>query len=108
MMFGDPLYSASTHVRAGASQYWSEFVATFGLVAVIIACSRSRPATTPFAVASHITAAYWFTSSTSLANPTATLALSVSNTFAGIRPIDVPGFILAQFAGASAASLHFC
>ena len=107
-MFGEPVFSASEHIRTGAAQYWSEFVATFGLVAVIIGCSRSRPASTPFAVAAYITAAYWFTSSTSFANPAVTLARSVSNTFAGIRPIDAPGFILAQFAGASAATLLFC
>ena len=108
MMFGEPLFSVSEHIRTGTSQYWSEFVATFGLIAVIIGCSRSRPGATPFAVATYITAAYWFTSSTSFANPAVTLARSVSNTFAGIRPIDAPGFILAQFAGASAATLLFC
>ena len=108
MMFGEPLFSASEHIRTGSSQYWSEFVATFGLIAVIIGCSRSRPAATPFAVAAYITAAYWFTSSTSFANPAVTLARSVSNTFSGIRPIDVPGFMLAQLAGASVATLLFC
>jgi glycerol uptake facilitator-like aquaporin len=108
LMFGEPLFFASEHSRTGASQWWSEFVATFGLIAVIIGCSRSRPAATPFAVAAYITAAYWFTSSTSFANPAVTLARSVSNTFAGIRPIDAPAFILAQLAGASAATYLFC
>lgn len=108
MMFGEPLFFASEHIRTGASQWWSEFVASFGLLAVIIGCSRSRPAATPFAVATYIIAAYWFTSSTSFANPAVTLARSMSNTFAGIRPIDAPGFILAQLAGAAAATLLFC
>lgn len=108
MMFGEPLFFASEHVRTGASQWWSEFIASFGLIAVIIGCSRSRPAATPFAVATYIIAAYWFTSSTSFANPAVTLARSMSNTFAGIRPIDTPGFILAQLAGATAATLLFC
>jgi glycerol uptake facilitator-like aquaporin len=107
-MFGEALFFASQHARTGASQWWSEFVATFGLVGVIIGCSRSRPAITPFAVAAYITAAYWFTASTSFANPAVTLARSASNTFAGIRPADAPGFILAQLAGAAAATLVFC
>lgn len=108
LMFGEPLFFASEHVRAGPAQWWSEFVATFGLLAVIISCSRSRPAVTPFAVAAYITAAYWFTSSTSFANPAVTLARAASNTFAGIRPIDAPGFIIAQLLGAAAATLLFC
>lgn len=87
LMFGEPLFVASEHIRSGPVQWWSEFVATFGLLAVIIGCSRSRPAVTPFAVAAYITAAYWFTSSTSFANPAVTLARSATNTFAGIRPI---------------------
>jgi glycerol uptake facilitator-like aquaporin len=107
-MFGEALFFASEHVRTGPSQWWSEFVATFGLIGVIIGCSRSRPAITPFAVAAYITAAYWFTASTSFANPAVTLARSASNTFAGIRPTDAPGFILAQLAGAAAATLVFC
>jgi glycerol uptake facilitator-like aquaporin len=101
-MFGEALFFASEHVRSGPAQWWSEFIATFGLVGVIIGCSRSRPAITPFAVAAYITAAYWFTSSTSFANPAA------SNTFAGIRPVDAPGFILAQLAGMGAATALFC
>ena len=108
LMFGDPLFFASQHVRTGAAQWWSEFVATFGLIAVIIGCSRSRPSVTPFAVAAYITAAYWFTSSTSFANPAVTLARSMTDTFAGIRPVDTPGFIAAQLLGAGAATLVFC
>lgn len=107
-MFGEPVFFASGHVRTGAAQWWSEFVATFGLLAVIISCSRSRPASTPFAVALYITAAYWFTSSTSFANPAVTLARAASNTFAGIRPADAPGFIAAQLLGAAAATGLFC
>ena len=108
LMFDAPVFAASEHVRAGPAQWWSEFVATFGLIAVIIACSRSRPSVTPFAVAAYITAAYWFTSSTSFANPAVTLARSATNTFAGIRPADAPGFIVAQMLGAAAATLLFC
>ena len=108
LMFGDPLFFASQHVRTGGAQWWSEFVATFGLIAVIIGCSRSRPSVTPFAVAAYITAAYWFTSSTSFANPAVTLARSATDTFAGIRPTDTPGFIVAQLLGAAAATLVFC
>ncbi len=107
-MFGEPLFFASEHMRTGPAQWWSECVATFGLIAVIIGCSRSRPAVTPFAVAAYITAAYWFTSSTSFANPAVTLARSASNTFAGIRPVDAPGFILAQLVGAAVATAVFC
>jgi glycerol uptake facilitator-like aquaporin len=107
-MFGEPLFFASAHVRSGGAQWWSECVATFGLVATIIGCSRSRPAATPFAVAAYITAAYWFTASTSFANPAVTLARSATGTFAGIRPQDAPGFIAAQLAGAAAATLLFC
>lgn len=108
LMFEAPLLFASAHARTGAAQWWSEFVATFGLLAVIIGCSRSRPAITPFAVAAYITAAYWFTASTSFANPAVTLARAASDTFAGIRPADAPGFILAQLAGAAAATIVFC
>jgi len=108
LMFDVPLFAASEHVRAGPAQWWSEFVATFGLVAVIIGCSRSRPGVTPFAVAAYITAAYWFTSSTSFANPAVTLARSATDTFAGIRPADASGFIVAQLLGAAAATPLFC
>jgi glycerol uptake facilitator-like aquaporin len=108
LMFDVPVLMASTHVRTGAAQWWSEFVATFGLVAVIIGCSRSRPGVTPFAVAAYIVAAYWFTSSTSFANPAVTLARSVTDTFAGIRPVDAVGFIIAQILGAATATPLFC
>ncbi len=108
LMFGEPLFFASEHIRTGPSQWWSEFVATFGLLAVIIGCSRSRPNITPFAVAAYITAAYWFTSSTSFANPAVTLARAATNTFAGIRPGDTLGFIIAQLLGGAAATLLFC
>jgi glycerol uptake facilitator-like aquaporin len=107
-MFGLPLFVASEHVRTGAAQWWSECVATFGLIGVIIGCSRSRPSLTPFAVAAYITAAYWFTASTSFANPAVTLARAATDTFAGIRPADTPGFIIAQLAGAVTATRVFC
>ena len=107
VMFGEPVFSASRHARAGLGQLTAEFTATFGLVSVIWGCSRSRPAATPFAVAAFITAAYWFTSSTSFANPAVTLARAASDTFAGIRPADAPGFILAQAVGAGSATLLF-
>ena len=105
LMFGLPLFFASRRQRSGMRQMFSEFVATFGLMAVIWGCVRFRPMMTPFAVAAYITAAYWFTSSTSFANPAVTLARSSSDTFVGIRPIDAPGFIIAQLAGAAAATL---
>jgi glycerol uptake facilitator-like aquaporin len=107
LMFGEPLFSASQHARAGLPQLVSEFVATFGLLAVIWGCVRSRAAAVPFAVAAYITAAYWFTASTSFANPAVTLARSATDTFAGIRPADAPGFIAAQLAGAAAATALF-
>jgi glycerol uptake facilitator-like aquaporin len=107
LMFGKPIFFASHHVRAGGPQLFSEFVATFGLLSVIWGTSRSRPTATPFAVAAYITAAYWFTSSTSFANPAVTLARAASDTFAGIRPADAPGFIGAQAVGAAAATLLF-
>jgi glycerol uptake facilitator-like aquaporin len=107
LMFDEPLFSASRHARAGLPQLVSEFVATFGLLAVIWGCVRSRAAAVPFAVAAYITAAYWFTASTSFANPAVTLARSATDTFAGIRPADAPGFIVAQLAGAVAATALF-
>jgi glycerol uptake facilitator-like aquaporin len=106
-MFDLPIFTASTHARAGTGQLAGELTATFGLVSVIWGCSRTRPAATPFAVAAYITAAYWFTSSTSFANPAVTLARAASNTFAGIRPADAPGFIAAQVLGAAAATFLF-
>ena len=87
--------------------FFPHFPATFGLVSVIWGCSRTRASATPFAVGAYITAAYWFTSSTSFANPAVTLARAASNTFAGIRPADAPGFIVAQGLGATAATLLF-
>jgi glycerol uptake facilitator-like aquaporin len=106
-MFDLPVFTASRHVRSGIGQLAGEFTATFGLVSVIWGCSRSRPTVTPFAVAAYITAAYWFTSSTSFANPAVTLARAASDTFAGIRPVDTPGFIVAQGLGATASTLLF-
>jgi len=107
LMFGLRWYSLSTHSRHGWALVFSEFVATFGLVGVIWGCSRTRPGAVPFAVASYITGAYWFTASTSFANPAVTIARSFSDTFAGIRPIDVPLFIGAQVAGAVCATVLF-
>jgi glycerol uptake facilitator-like aquaporin len=107
VMFGEPLFFASRHARSGAAQAFSEFVATFGLLAVIWGCARSRSSIVPFAVAAYITAAYWFTASTSFANPAVTLARAASDTFAGIRPADVPVFVVAQLAGAGAATALF-
>jgi glycerol uptake facilitator-like aquaporin len=106
-MFGEPMFSLSQHVRHGAPQLLSEFVASFGLLCVIWGCSRSRSSAVPFAVGAYITAAYWFTASTSFANPAVTLARSLTNTFAGIRPSDVPGFVAAQAVGAAAATVLF-
>lgn len=106
-MFRLPLVSLSNHARSGPSQMLSEFVATFGLVCVIWECSRSRASAVPFAVGAYISAAYWFTASTSFANPAVTIARSLSDTFAGIRPVDVVPFILAQLAGALAATFLF-
>jgi len=104
-MFGLPLFFASHHVRSGRAQWLAEFVATFGLLLVIWGCVRARSAFVPFAVAAYIVSAYWFTSSTSFANPAVTVARSLSDTFAGIRPQDAPEFILAQFLGATCATL---
>jgi glycerol uptake facilitator-like aquaporin len=107
LMFGLPLFFASRHARSGGAQIFSEFIATFGLLAVIWGSVKFRSAVVPFAVAAYITAAYWFTASTSFANPAVTLARSASDTFAGIRPVDTPAFIIAQFAGAAMATLLF-
>jgi glycerol uptake facilitator-like aquaporin len=107
LMFGEPLFSASRHARSGAAQLFGEFVATFGLLSIVWGCARLRSAAVPFAVGAYITAAYWFTSSTSFANPAVTLARSATDTFAGIRPADAPGFIVAQLLGAAAATLLF-
>lgn len=107
LMFGLRWYSLSSHARGGRALLLSEFVATFGLLSVIWGCSRLRSDMTPFAVAGYITAAYWFTASTSFANPAVTIARALSDTFAGIRPADVPLFIVVQFAGALAATFLF-
>src|SRR5580692_11462540 len=107
LMFSLPAISLSHHARSGSAQVFSEFVATFGLLCVIWGCSRLRSDMVAFAVGAYITAAYWFTSSTSFANPAVTLARSLSDTFAGIRPSDVPWFIVAQLLGAVAATLLF-
>ena len=106
-MFGEPLVAFSHHARSGGAQMVSEFVATFGLVGVIWSCARHRPDAVPFAVAAYIAAAYWFTASTSFANPAVTIARAFTDSFAGIRPSDVPGFIVAQGLGAAAATLTF-
>lgn len=106
-MFDLPAFSASRHARTGPSQWLSEIVATFGLLAVIWGCSRRRAEAVPFAVGGYITAAYWFTASTSFANPAVTLARAATDTFAGIRPSDVPWFVVAQLIGAAAATALF-
>jgi glycerol uptake facilitator-like aquaporin len=107
VMFGRPVFFASAHDRSGGAQMVSEFVATFGLLSVIWGCARRRSDAVPFAVGAYITAAYWFTSSTSFANPAVTLARAASDTFAGIRPADVPGFVVTQLLGAGAATATF-
>lgn len=107
LMFGLSIVSLSGHARSGPAQVFSEFVATFGLLAVIWGSSRFRPGAVPYAVGAYITAAYWFTASTSFANPAVTIARCLSDTFAGIRPKDVPWFVIAQVAGGFAVTLLF-
>ena len=107
LMFGLPPVFFSHHVRNGLPQLLAEFAATFGLLAVIWGCAGSRKEATPYAVAAYIVGAYWFTSSTSFANPAVTIARSLSDTFAGIRPHDIAGFIIAELAGACAATALF-
>lgn len=107
LMFAEPLLQVSTHVRSGGAQMFSEFVATFGLLSVIWSCARTRAEAVPFAVGLYITGAYWFTASTSFANPAVTMARTLTDTFAGIRPADVAGFIGVQLAGAFAATVLF-
>lgn len=104
-MFAMPIIEYSAKARAGLPQMFSECVATFGLLIVVLRGARHRPDTVPWTVACYITAAYWFTASTSFANPAVTLARSLTESFAGIRPADVPGFVLAQLAGAALALL---
>ena len=107
LMFAERVFRFSLNARSGPAQMLSEFVATFGLLSVIWGCSRRRSDAVPFAVAAYIAAAYWFTASTSFANPAVTLARALTDTFAGIRPVDVPGFLLAQLAGAATATVLF-
>lgn len=104
LMFGEALFTPSEHARIGPSQWWSEFIATFGLILVIKLSVRNHAAAVPLTVAAYITAAYRFTSSTSFANPAVTIARSLTPTFAGIRPDGVPGFIIAQVVGAVVAA----
>ena len=104
LMFGEALFAASEHARIGPSQWWSEFIATFGLILVIKLSVRNHAAAVPLTVAAYITAAYWFTASTSFANPAVTIARSLTPTFAGIRPDGVPGFIVAQLLGTFVAA----
>lgn len=107
LMFGLPAVFLSQHPRTGMAQLFSEFIATLGLVSVILAASRSTVAVVAVAVGAYISAAYWFTASTSFANPAVTVARSLSDTFAGIRPVDATGFVLAQLAGGIAATVLF-
>lgn len=106
-MFAEPIFEISLKHRDGGAQVLSEFVATFGLIATILGSVKFRPQVTPFAVGLYITSAYWFTASTSFANPAVTVARMLSNTFAGITPLSAPGFILAQMLGAIAANSAF-
>jgi glycerol uptake facilitator-like aquaporin len=106
-MFELSALDTSQHERSGLAQFLSEGVATFGLVGVISGCARSRPSAVPFAVGAYITAAYWFTASTAFANPAVAIARSLTNTFTGIRPLDVPAFIAAELCGAFAATAFF-
>ena len=107
LMFRLPVFSVSQHSRSGISQAFSEFIATFGLMSVIWGCSRLRSSVVPFAVGAYITAAYWFTASTSFANPAVTLARAATDTFSGIRPADAPAFVAAQLIGAGSATVVF-
>ncbi len=107
VMFAEPLLQVSTTVRTGFPQWTAEFVAAFGLVATILGCLKARPEAVAYAVGLYITAGYWFTASTSFANPAVTIARSLTDTFSGIRPLDAPGFIVAQLLGAAAATLLF-
>ena len=106
-MFELPLLAPSDHVRTGPHQWWSEAVASFGLLTVILNVAKTRPDFVPVTVGSYITAAYWFTASTSFANPAVTIARSLTDTLSGIRPTDAPGFILAQLVGAGLAVAFF-
>jgi glycerol uptake facilitator-like aquaporin len=107
LMFDLPIYSLSTHLRTGVGQWLSEFVATIGLVLAILSCSKYRPHAVPLAVGAYIASAYWFTASTSFANPAVTLARAATNTFVGIYPGNVPTFVAAQILAAGSAALFF-
>jgi glycerol uptake facilitator-like aquaporin len=107
LMFEEPVFMVSEKVRTGGGQWVAEIIATFGLVATILACVRHRAEAVPYAVGLYITAAYWFTASTSFANPAVTVARTLTNTFSGIRPADAPLFILCQFVGALLATFVF-
>jgi glycerol uptake facilitator-like aquaporin len=107
LMFGEPALTASTTERSGTAQALSELVAAFGLVAVIFGALRQRPEAVAISVGAYITAAYWFTASTSFANPAVTLARTLTDSFSGIRPIDAPAFVLAQLIGGACAALLF-
>jgi glycerol uptake facilitator-like aquaporin len=107
LMFGEALIQVSQHVRAGGGQLFSEFIATFGLLCVIWGCARLRSEAVPLAVGLYIAGAYWFTASTSFANPAVTLARGFTDTFAGIRPSDTAGFMVAQLLGAFGATVLF-
>jgi glycerol uptake facilitator-like aquaporin len=104
LMFAEPLFSESLKERSGLAQWWSEFIAAFGLVLIVLRCARSAPGAVPYAVGAYIAAAYWFTASTSFANPAVTLARAASDTFAGIRPADAPAFVAAQLLAAALAA----
>jgi glycerol uptake facilitator-like aquaporin len=108
LMFEEALIQVSQHARSGGGQLFSEFIATFGLLCVILGCVRLRSEAVPIAVGLYITGAFWFTASTSFANPAVTLARAFTNTFSGIRPVDAPGFIVAQLLGAFTATFLFC
>jgi glycerol uptake facilitator-like aquaporin len=103
LMFGEPVYSISAHVRAGPAQLLGKVVATFGLLCAVFACERQRSSSAAFVIVAYITGAYWFTSSTSFANPAVTIARALTDTFGGIRPVDTPGSITMQFLGAVSA-----
>ena len=107
VMFDNPLFDPSTTARTGIGQWVGEFVATFGLVGTIFGCLKSRPEAVPYAVGLYITAAYWFTSSTSFANPAVTIARAFSDTFAGISPANVAAFVVGQLVAATLASFFF-
>jgi glycerol uptake facilitator-like aquaporin len=107
LMFGLDLLQLGSTARTGIGQWAGEFIATFGLIATILGCIRFKPDAVAIAVGLYITSAYWFTASTSFANPAVTIARSLSDTFAGIAPSDVPGFILAELLGALAAAYLF-